>query len=363
MKARIFVIFELLCPLISPSSGVLFSDPAKKPNGLFSFFHSLVLTDSEKRKFVSIDSAALSVAINKTTALRFAQRYASPISKEGKPLITLVAADRTYKAAVLNWMLETEEHGITNYGIICLDNDIQGFMRAIGRPCFGDEKFFTALHSEDVEDYEGRMYRFWALRLQLVTLLTQSGIDVILTDADAIWVKNPFDLTVEGDITASRGGYPQDLGHRWGATAMMGFVYFHGTPAVAQFLKEEVIPRYMTNMEKPYDQVALNMAFAANNVTWSEKKMSYTKSTEISEGTVSGLRLRLLDHERFVRQCGSAKKDKANAYVLHCLVPTPEKKIMKTEFWRLRADWSTVPMPANATAPDAFKNYFSELAK
>lgn len=67
--------------------------------------------------------------------------------------------------------------------------------------------------------------------------------DVIMSDSDALWLKDPIeDMKLHGidqsDLITQRGSFPVELGKRWGATMCMGFVVFKsGTQEMTKFVK------------------------------------------------------------------------------------------------------------------------------
>lgn len=88
-----------------------------------------------------------------------------------------------------------------------------------------------------------------------MSCLLEVGKDVVLSDSDAVWFKDPIKEIdeLEGDVLGSRVGWPAPLGDpENGVTLCMGFIIFRaggkGMPAFQRVLQESM-------MEKPDDQV------------------------------------------------------------------------------------------------------------
>lgn len=98
-------------------------------------------------------------------------------------------------------------------------------------------------------------------RVRVVSCLLKAGrVDVIMSDADALWLGDPAqelfggtfsvvpggdgggedggDCIRDSDVVASRGTYPYDLGEAWGSTICMGFILLRAknTAAMKGFL-------------------------------------------------------------------------------------------------------------------------------
>lgn len=114
----------------------------------------------------------------------------------------------------------------------------------------------------------------WKLRLRVLRCLLEAGHDVIMSDSDALWLKDPLEYlsptggtptkTAVGSrivhggssIVASRGRFPRDLAREWGSTMCMGFVLFRATgDSMRSF--QAAMSRIVTETEDDQVRVAL----------------------------------------------------------------------------------------------------------
>lgn len=91
----------------------------------------------------------------------------------------------------------------------------------------------------------------------------EAGHDVIVSDADALWLADPmkdFSLpgVIDSSIVASRGKFPSEVGLVWGATMCMGFILFRTTASRAA-MREFVAVMNALVLEKRDDQIAVCM--------------------------------------------------------------------------------------------------------
>lgn len=232
------------------------------------------------------------------------KRFREPLGKNGNPQIILMFGDNGYRDIVTNAMAQFYKLGVHNYVVVCTDRELALFLQGVGRPCYYDPTD------------TGYLASLWQRRLQILTAALAGGTDVLLTDADAVWKKNPLHLLTDADITASRGSYPPKVANMLGATACMGFVYFTGNPAVTDFVKNEVMSTFSDD-----DQAALNNAFIENDISFGSQ-LPLVSSNIIDTGVIPAkgsrrqLVVNLLDQRRFQRDCSNSSHD---AYVVHCL--------------------------------------------
>ena len=115
---------------------------------------------------------------------------------------------------------ENSEFTRDNIFLMCLDRIAEREVAAMGIRCvpmFGQ--------------WDGGLSFVWKLRVKVLSCLVKAGHSVILTDSDALWLKDPeldFEMPEVRDssIVSSRGSFPSNLGEIWGATLCMGFILF-----------------------------------------------------------------------------------------------------------------------------------------
>merc|ERR1740121_1723089 len=205
--------------------------------------------------------------------------------------LTLMFGNYGYRAVIINQMLGFHTLNFTNYEVVCLDHQLADFMASIGKPCTAD-----LVGAEEAS--------MWFARLQLIANLLERGISVLLTDADAVWIKNPMKFLKDADIVVQRGIWPWYMSNILGATACMGFAYFAGSPEVFSFFRDSVLSQFRDD-----DQVALNAALMENGIYF-DHKLEWTESRNIDRGIIPAtvdrrkIHVDFLDHYRFPRVCG-----------------------------------------------------------
>lgn len=184
--------------------------------------------------------------------------------------------------------------------------------------------------------------QIWQLRTNVLACLVGTGErDVLLSDNDALWVKDPFpDLrTVEGDILVQRGNMPEALGDpRHGVTICMGFALFRaGGEGMPAFLQETL--RAMKEVGD--DQVAVNTAASRLHLDWiyseGDSDMRSYKSTRVGFGVVGDLpgnfTVSFLPHNKYTRNCEETPIS-SETIVVHCFHRTNRKReMMNANMW------------------------------
>lgn len=184
------------------------------------------------------------------------------VISEGEPVAVLTYVSYSYKSTLLNWLVAMERAKVRGVGVVCLDEDLRNYLRQRGIPCYvpaqapsssGDKKRGGQLNLKAIN-------KLWIMRLVHLLEVLRSGVSVILSDGDAIWVDNAITSGLlherTGDIVASRGKYPWDIAEAWGATLCMGVVYFRSIGPVITMLEHALEEAVQAND----DQVGLNNA-------------------------------------------------------------------------------------------------------
>lgn len=127
-----------------------------------------------------------------------------------------------------------------------------------------DPESEEALHRSGVRCVPTRITKslrlLWVLRVKVLRCILEEGYDVIVSDADALWLSNPLMFLEErgllegSDVIAQRGSFPPVIGRRWGVTMQMGFAVFRArTEDMA--MKDFLIRVYMAALGYGDDQV------------------------------------------------------------------------------------------------------------
>lgn len=191
----------------------------------------------------------------------------------------------------------------------------------------------------------GKMRHIWQLRTNvLACLVREGGRDVLLSDNDALWVKDPFlDLrTVGGDVLVQRGIMPVAFGDPlYGVTICMGFALFRaGGEGMSTFLDE--ILRAMKKVGD--DQIAVNEAASRLRMQWIYSEggsdMRNHESTRVGFGVLADLpgnfTVSFLPHSKYTRNC-QATPISSETIVAHCFHRESRNQEMKrANLWLLQ---------------------------
>jgi hypothetical protein len=92
-------------------------------------------------------------------------------------------------------------------------------------------------------------------------LLLDKNIDVLMSDTDAIWLRNPFPsiqhFFSRSDLISSRASFPEEIARKLGATLCMGFIYIKATNSTRVLWREFYF--HMVKTKKPDDQRDFNL--------------------------------------------------------------------------------------------------------
>ena len=150
--------------------------------------------------------------------------------QQSRKQVTVVFGDAKYASSLLNWLvsaLVVTRPPLKNIIVISLDKELQALL---------DKKDITSVHVNPDTVTCGQIKRkvsqVWITRCVVYMLLNHWGYDVMTYDTDAIVLRNLQDVLNafgESDIIGSAGGYPFNLGAKWGQTLCMGVVLFKST--------------------------------------------------------------------------------------------------------------------------------------
>lgn len=180
---------------------------------------------------------------------------------------------------------------------------------------------------------------------------------MLLTDADALWLKNPFpyiEQYLSSDIISSRGSFPENISKKLGATLCMGFTFVKSNEYTAKLWGE--IAAQMAKQPNPDDQKEVNSVLFNHKLQYPIRP-TYVGSTEYSTGHFTlhnhDYGVTLLPHALFRRICDQEKVgDVKSSVVAHCLShqKVGKSKISMAEtlgMWRLKPNWEQEQVHGN----------------
>lgn len=176
----------------------------------------------------------------------------------------------------------------------------------------------------------------WRMRIRALSCIMKIGHNVIISDIDALWLKDPMEYfnmphVIQSRVSAQRALYPAKITNRWhskqgnkmGIGFCMGFVFFRSGPGMDTL--QEAMEKFV--LESGDDQIALDAAIDSLGVVFDkESDMRYIGSREIGKGTVNDLYtdrtfdIAFLPHNKFTRNCNKTPISN-ETIIAHCNSP------------------------------------------
>jgi hypothetical protein len=172
--------------------------------------------------------------------------------------------------------------------------------------------------------FTGDMAGLWIHRTNVISELLESGYSVLHSDADAVWLKDPWAhyFDSDEDLIFSQGTiWPPDSLATKGLVVCCGLFLMRATPAV-----KAILPEWMSmTAEFGDDQIAINRLLDRALPEWSISQpyeriyqgQAFTCSPSKMTARAENLSVAVLPHERFPRLVD----DLAGVYVAHPLSP------------------------------------------
>jgi hypothetical protein len=208
-------------------------------------------------------------------------------------------SDSKYLGVLLNWLVAIHRIGVRNYLVVSLDETIHAFL--------ADRGFPSVLIKMD-----GPLHNLWRLRLVILRELCAHGVDVIHSDIDAVWLRDPipeyFSRHADHLVISQGTVWPDDVLKKQGFVLCCGLFYLRSGSETLTLL-DDVLRDIATTND---DQISLNRLIYAS-VTWDRQLISPYQfvfrgyRVTCSEGSIrgrcrkTGLRVTLLPHHLFQR--------------------------------------------------------------
>jgi hypothetical protein len=181
-------------------------------------------------------------------------------------VIAITFASREYLRIAIAWARSLRQMRWEHYVIIAADEETAAALEAANIPNV-QAQVDTAgvpVNYRSPVGFSAKGLAITTMKYPVVSALITHGLNVIMSDADAIWLKNPLPH-LQGDLAFQRIVYfPHALARIWGFAACSGFVYFRDCPATRILLQECVREQEAVQS----DQVALNLALWGAGVQW-----------------------------------------------------------------------------------------------
>ena len=184
--------------------------------------------------------------------------------------VAMVFCDSRFKRVLENWLLFAESCGEKFPILICaLDEALANEMTDRGYPTYH-------------VPWAGQLPDLWRIRVRVIEQVLSLGIDVVHSDADAVWRSSPMPFLREhasSDVVISQGtGFPVTALKSWGYVLCCGFVYFKSTKPTLWLLG------YLSTAAQKArgfsDQQVLNKLLIERELAWElPDAVSYTHLT------------------------------------------------------------------------------------
>jgi len=165
----------------------------------------------------------------------------------------------------------------------------------------------------------------WKKRIDVFIEVIGAGIDVVHSDIDAVWLRDPvaeFFRDRKFDVIASQGtNWPEDVHKRWGFVLCCGLVCFRATSSCRAML--EAVRQDLTATGD--DQISMNRMMMADAIQWEIESPYYMshrgEPVLCSEQSIIGMGktidVSVLPHHLFQRLMVPS----ADPFVVHPLAP------------------------------------------
>ena len=213
-------------------------------------------------------------------------------------------ANEPMKRVALNWVTHIKLLGIQNYLIYALDKETYTFLM--------ERKINTELRDNIWKPQGVRGKNFWDQRFKFVYSLLKSGEDILQSDLDAVWLKNPLGLiSKDCDIVASTGNMcNKGVNEKIGTSSIcMGWVYFKSNNKVFDLFEEVIKLGYEEGGHTFNDQEIFNAVLFQD----SQKEDIKILNKNIKRLYAKNLCIDLLSEDLIRRH----KKNPENPYIDH----------------------------------------------
>ena len=263
-----------------------------------------------------------------------------------RPLRMLITVSNNYFDSFLNWLVfyyDVCGNDLSMMYFLCIDTQTEILMQKYSLKCSYSLQFGDSFRS---------MNRIWWTRMLITLKLLRKGFDVISSDIDAIWLKNPFteiNKLPKADVIVTRGKYPEVISEKYGASLCMGFIYIKTSDLTIDLWHK------LVNSKSPHfnpdDQRELNRYLSKGDIKFPLETLDYINSTTTDIGRMSlprgELYVAVLPQNLYRRECdGVNTMDVLSSIIVHCNSDKKgaSKQLASSAFgiWKLKTNWKDV---------------------
>jgi hypothetical protein len=166
-----------------------------------------------------------------------------------------------YREVALNWAKHLEGLSIDNYEVLCLDLESDEYLKS--HDCHS--RILDEFNDDWISGCKHTMRRMLIFKKYI-----KDGYDIIHSDTDALWLKNPIPDLIESnneDIIVSTvrhgGAFPPEVREAFGFTCCMGWIFFRSNHKTISYLDKFLNTREI----KGSDQKNFNQFLLRNKPT------------------------------------------------------------------------------------------------
>lgn len=167
-------------------------------------------------------------------------------------LLIISYCNYLYREIALNWVRALENLGVDNYLIFSIDEECHNFLKARGV----NSRLHLIPDLPQKQAQGGMTRKMGVERFRIIGSLLKEGVNVVYSDLDAVWVKNPLKILEnfsEFDILSSTvrqtGAWPPLVAQKWGFTLCTGWFGFKASPSTVLFITELI--DFFLNSKRP----------------------------------------------------------------------------------------------------------------
>lgn len=232
----------------------------------------------------------------------------------GSGALPVVVLSDPYALLLDNWMCHMEALGIERFLVVAMDQPLMDRLSSAG---------VRAARCE----FDGSTQDFWLQRALVWDFLAEREIDFIVSDVDALWLRNPipeYFCASEFDILISQGVlHPVEILDRWGFVLCTGL--FRAKPGAGTKTFFSALRRRSSRILETDDQFVVNFMLDEEGVVWNDAGLfaerfarsgrAFTCYDRTLPGSCEslGLKIGMLPHHLFQR----ATTTGGEAYVKH----------------------------------------------
>ncbi len=249
------------------------------------------------------------------------RKFFKTLFRKQKPSNTMIVvfSDYNYLEVLENWIAAMERIDIHDYTVISLDEKLHKYLlkkgiKSILKPC-----------NKDLE-------KLWIHRVDILLELMEEGHDIIHSDADAVWLKDPLPFLekLPHDMIFSPGTvWPHDVHEKWGFVLCCGFFFLRSNPQTLAFMKQLAV---QVRHDKD-DQASCNRLLYQKGIVWDKpedlyeitfKHTRFVSSKQLRSGSSKDLKIALLPNRSFQR----IYEEYDNVYIRHLMSDKNSDDIM-----------------------------------